>query len=359
MFPLAAENPDCLLSPGATTQGALLSLGSAMAADVVGKPLDSTIPAVFTYLGQFIDHNITAQTDREIGISRIATPDGMVMDITPLAAHEVAEKLINGRRPLLDLSQMYGDGPSLGAGAGPTEAGPLFEPDKRMRVAPAPPGFDVPRQNDGNGTADIADMRNNENVNISQLHCAFLLFHNKVAGGLPAALNDADRFIKAQRLVRWAYQYVVLNDYLPAVCDKTVVRDVLTNGLRYYAPDEERLFMPFEFSVAAFRFGHSMIRPSYTMNGATTLTLTQALDVKGLLDPGPPPQIAGANIIAWHNFAKVASEPPPQLARKIDPLISLDLGNLPVTLPGSAIPIGSLLKHLARRNLRLSGHDRR
>ncbi len=69
MFPLLAENPDYLLTPGATTQGALLSLGTAMAADTLAMPLDSTIPAVFTYLGQFIDHNITAQTDREIGVA--------------------------------------------------------------------------------------------------------------------------------------------------------------------------------------------------------------------------------------------------------------------------------------------------
>ncbi len=113
MFPLLAADPDCLLPPGATTQGALLSLGTAMATDAGALP-DSTIPAVFTYLGQFIDHNITAQTDREIGVSRIATPDGNVMDITPLPSKEVVEKLVNGRRPKLDLNQVYGDGPALG-----------------------------------------------------------------------------------------------------------------------------------------------------------------------------------------------------------------------------------------------------
>jgi hypothetical protein len=79
MFPLLAANPACLLPPGAATQGALLALGGAMAADTEAMPNDSSIPAVFTYLGQFIDHDITAQTDREIGISRIATPDGNVM----------------------------------------------------------------------------------------------------------------------------------------------------------------------------------------------------------------------------------------------------------------------------------------
>ena len=128
MFPLQAANPECVLPPGASTQGALLSLGTAMASDTLTMSLDSTIPAVFTYLGQFIDHNITAQTDREIGVSRIATPDGNVMDITPLPSSEVVQKLVNGRRPKLDLSQLYGDGPGLGTNASPTEADELFDP---------------------------------------------------------------------------------------------------------------------------------------------------------------------------------------------------------------------------------------
>ena len=92
MFPLLAAKPECLLPPGATTQGCLLSLGTAMASDTLANPGDLTIPAVYTYLGQFIDHNITAQTDREIGASRIATPDGNVMDIAPLSSHDAGQE---------------------------------------------------------------------------------------------------------------------------------------------------------------------------------------------------------------------------------------------------------------------------
>jgi len=351
MFPLLAANPECTLTPGATTQGALLALGTAMASDDLTMPLDSTIPAVFTYLGQFIDHNITAQTDREIGVSRIATPDGNVMDITPLPAKEVVKKLVNGRRPKLDLNQLYGDGPGLGMNASPTEGDELFDPTTLFfNVVSDPPGFDVPRQNDG--TAIIADMRNNENINVSQLHCAFLLFHNKVAAALPAALSKDQRYIRARQLVRWAYQYIVLNDYLPNVCDPVVVNDIAANGVRYYAPDNDLLFMPLEFSVAAFRFGHSMIRPQYQLNATTKLDLPKILSVGMLLTGGPPPKVAAADIIAWHNFANLGGgHPAPQMARQIDPLISAGLANLPVFLQGSQIPVGALLQHLARRNL--------
>ncbi len=123
------------------------------------------------------------------------------------------------------------------------------------------------------------------------------------------------------------------------------------SSYRYYAPDNDLLFMPLEFSVAAFRFAHSMIRPQYQLNAATMLTLAQILNVGALLTGGPPPEVASADIIAWHNFAKIGGHPAPQMARRIDPEISQALGSLPVFLPGSNISIGALMQHLARRNL--------
>lgn len=354
MFPLLAENPDWLLPPGANTQAALLALGTAMATDDISQSNNSTMPAIFTYFGQFIDHNITAQTDREIGLSRIATPDGNVMDLTPLPADKVAQKLINGRRPQLDLEQVYGDGPALGTGVNlsETEADILYDMQKELRVVAVPPGFDVPRQPDG--TAIIADMRNNENLNISQLQCAFLLFHNKVAAALPGSPSNDQRYVTARRLARWAYQYVVVNDYLRTVCDPVIVDDILANGNRYYAPNSDAAFMPLEFSVAAFRFGHSMIRPQYNLNpthsGTAALPLSEILNVGSLLDGTG--KLRPEFIIQWHNFAKIAAHPDPQMARRIDPLIAKDLGNLPINLPGSkTIPAGPLLQQLARRNL--------
>lgn len=351
MFPLAAADSRSLLAPGATTQGCLLSLGSAMAADSGAPATDSTIPAVFTYLGQFIDHDITAQTDREIGVSRIAGPDGTVMNIEPIPSAECTQKLINGRRPLLDLDQVYGDGPSLGAGAGPSEADVLFDHDLLFRVSVTGAGFDVPRQKT-DGTAIIADTRNNENLNISQLHCAFLRFHNQVALALSGGLNDTQRFIQAKRLVRWAYQYVVINDYLNNVCDQNIVSDIVTNGPRYYSPNDNQLFIPLEFSVAAFRFGHSMIRPSYQINDTTNLPLPQVLNVGGLLS-GDPKVLDAGDVVQWHHFAEISGQPgTPQPARSIDPFIASSLGQLPVHVPGSSSALaGPLLRHLAQRNL--------
>ena len=199
-----------------------------------------------------------------------------------------------------------------------------------------------------------ATTRTSTSVNCTVRSCCSTMRSQR---NCPAALSADQRYIRARQLVRWAYQYIVLNDYLPTVCDPAVVSDVTANGLRYYAPDNDLLFMPLEFSVAAFRFGHSMIRPQYQLNAATPpLSLMQLLNVGGLLDGGVPPKVAGANIIAWHNFAQIGSQPAPQMARKIDPLISAgprkppglpagleDSGGRSVAAPGAAESAARLL----------------
>ena len=45
-----------------------------------------------------------------------------------------------------------------------------------------------------------------------------------------------------------------------------MVDDVLRRGNRFYRPPAGDAFMPIEFGAAAYRFGHSMVRPSYRAN---------------------------------------------------------------------------------------------
>ena len=125
--------------------------------------------------------------------------------------------------------------------------------------------------------------------------------------------------------------------------------DVAANGLRYYAPDNDLLFMPLEFSVAAFRFGHSMIRPQYQFNAATTVTLTQVLRGR-VARRGHSTESRRQPISLWRNFAQIGGQPAPQMARKIDPLISAGLGTSRVPA-GFEDSDGRVLQHLARRNL--------
>src|SRR4029453_3408211 len=46
-----------------------------------------------------------------------------------------------------------------------------------------------------------------------------------------------------------------------------LVTDILQRGRRFYRPDDEdEAAIPVEFQGAAYRFGHSMVRPSYRAN---------------------------------------------------------------------------------------------
>ncbi|GAB4351902.1 MAG: heme peroxidase family protein [Kiloniellaceae bacterium] len=358
MLPEAAASEECLLPVAERTVDALIALGGAMgdASTPPDPALDSQIPAAFTYLGQFIDHDITARTDRENGLSRIAQDDGRPRPFLPVPPQQVAAELKNGRRPQLDLDSLYGDGPALIAGAD-TEAAALYDAASgKLRLQQLGPGLiDLPR--DGRG-ALIADGRNDENVNISQLHAAFAAFHNKVVDLVGGAPSAAEKYSKARQIVRWTYQYVVAHDYLPRVCDRTVVNEVLRNGPYFFGPGTggDALFMPIEFSVAGFRFGHSMIRPSYRLGSGAPLAIESIL---GVSHPRPPAddlleEVAGqwrlkaANLTRWSNFLEFPAAPAPQRARKIDPLISKGLFDLPFE---SAAGPAAMIRHLAQRNL--------
>lgn len=346
LFPKLARDPERRIVANGDTQAALEALGDAMAdpgtADAPAAAFDSQIPAVFTYLGQFIDHDITARTDRD-GTVTVIGDDTQVGDPDVIVAN-----LKNGRRPQLDLDSVYGDGPGLlpGSESLADELG-LFRPTHALHLQREGLRVDLPRQPDG--TAIIADGRNDENVIISQLHAAFLAFHNVVMArqhGSPAL-----RYIRARQLVRWAFQYIVINEYLPAVCHPAVVADVVANGPRFIGDTAGHAgtFMPLEFSVAAFRFAHSMIRPFYVLN-------SEGGEVKREIDklffPGRnPADFLGANgmlkpefRIDWERFIPDGASV--QFARRFDPRLSLGLFDL--NFDGEE---GSVFRRLAVRNL--------
>jgi heme peroxidase len=108
-------------------------------------------------------------------------------------------------------------------------------------------------------------------VIVSQFQGLMLRFHNVLA-----TRNPGMAFTEVQRLVRFHYQWVVLNDFLPTVVSESVLGQVLPHvvnattviadppTLDFFDPGEP--VMPLEFSAAAYRFGHSMIRPGYRLN---------------------------------------------------------------------------------------------
>jgi hypothetical protein len=230
-----------------------------------------TIPAGYTYLGQFIDHDITF--DPASALQQQNDPDA----------------LEDFRTPRLDLDCVYGRGPADQPYlyAKPARAKFILGENRGIAGMDRP---DLPRTPDG--TALIGDKRNDENKIVAQLQALFMKFHNKVFDALaprfPAPAQQDSRFLEAQRIVRWCYQFIVLHDFLPKVCDPAVVHKVMPSGdargpdLHFYHPHGGSAFIPVEFSVAAYRFGHSMVRPSYALNAVakSTAVFTSGVKIK-------------------------------------------------------------------------------
>jgi hypothetical protein len=212
------------------------------------------IPAGFTYLGQFIDHDLTFDKTT-----------------VTLGSHISPAQLVQARSPSLDLDSLYGAGPQEPASADFYEADGLHL--KMGSTTDDRQGFDLPR---GAGStaaqrrkAVIPDPRNDENLAVAQTHLAMIRFHNRVVdtqlGGVPAA----QKFAKAREIVTKHYQWVVRTDYLPRICRAGVVNDVFNNNRKVFevgAAPTDPPTMPIEFSVAAFRLGHSMVRGAYNWN---------------------------------------------------------------------------------------------
>jgi hypothetical protein len=137
----------------------------------------------------------------------------------------------------------------------------------------------------------IGDKRNDENNIVVQIHALWQRFHNKIMvdlakpttkkGDARDGITGLGAFNTAQRLVRWHYQWVVMHDFVRRMVGDKMFEAVYNHGrpdLQYYKPEAARYpFMPVEFSVAAYRFGHSMIRPSYSLSAAIPHQKTRQL----------------------------------------------------------------------------------
>ena len=289
-------------------------------------PDNGLIPAGWTFFGQFVDHDLT-------------------LDRTPLGMQQQDEDaLTNFRTSFFDLDSVYGEGPD-----GSPE---LYEPGSggklRLREVPGATGaskFDVPR--DANGLAQIGDGRNDENVIISQLHAAFLQFHNAVFDSL-SKLPLGQRFNRANRLVRWHYQWIVLHEFLPLTVGPETVERILLEGRKFYFPEQSGPFMPIEYAGAVYRFGHSQVRPGYRINATTVRPL-----FTGANDPGGSSLNGGfpftpAEMVDWPIFFAINGSAP-TAGKAIDTLLSTPLLDLP--FPAVAEDTPPSQRSLAVRNL--------
>ena len=357
--------------------------------DAAGGELDNPeLPAGYTYLGQFIDHDLTFDP------------------VSSLERQNDPNALTSFRSPGLDLDSVYGSGPKdqpylyadddaakmrLGLGEGDAEP---REPDlPRIRQLDA--------QGHGTGrdaVALIGDPRNDENIIVSQLHLAFLKLHNRLVDGItgvdqavdfaPHLWTTAQPFREAQRLTRWHYQWVVLTDFLPKIMDPAVYTSLVSTSVpagggpparevgnrRFYTP-KNTPYIPVEWSVGAYRFGHSQIRATYNLNdivrdvaifidspteetrlqhlaGGRVLPAFWSVDWRFFfrqpaVDPPQPPTPVPADHWSGQSPAAPANPQDPfrflQPSRRIDTQLAAGLQHLPGAEEGMA--------ELAKRNL--------
>jgi hypothetical protein len=297
------------------------------------NPNNATHTAGITFFGQFIDHDITFDTTSTMGVP---TDPGSSQ---------------NSRTPSLDLDSVYG--------AGPVASPQLYDSmdQTKMRIDSGGIFEDLPRTSDGANTGIIADPRNDENLMIAGLQCAFILFHNNAADWARANGYADSAFAQARRLTTWHYHWLVLHELLPLIVGQALVDDVLTKGRRFYTPRLGEGFIPVEFQAAAYRFGHSIVRPSYRANlkgDDGNPFFAMVFDPAGEGQTDPVDLRGGARaprrFIGWQTFFDFGDgevKPNKRIDTKIStPLFDLPLGAIASHDPPQALPQRNLLRQL-------------
>ena len=277
---------------------ALQELGKSMVEDVKAGDHagDSEMPAGYTFLGQFIDHDLTLDTTTDLGLE-------IKGDF----------ELLNARTPDLDLDSVYGGGPKR---TPHLYRLPYIRVGRLISDSERTPRYDLFRTkasyyygpSGGEAVALLGDPRNDENIVVSQLHAAFIAFHNRTVdilveadyahqrerycdGGrdcgtheLAEALPpDVKRkiFETAQDHVIHFYHRLIVEDFLPRVIGPEHTANLLKKGRDFYYPDGFRnrkghiddVSIPVEFAAAAFRYGHSQVRENYALRNGVKIDL--------------------------------------------------------------------------------------
>jgi Animal haem peroxidase len=310
----------------------LMELGRRME-DSPGRDDHPSLHAGYTYLGQFIAHDISFTQQNVIP-----------------ASHIPPDQIPQLRNPSLELDSLYGDGPesdkhrdlyeggtslklglTVGTGAGVTA------PEYRN---------DLPRSEKKGPSyrrAIIADERNDDNLIVAQTQVAFMKFHNAVIADLNEKGVAANKlFSEARKKVVQHYQWIVLNDFLPKIIDEDVLKKVIQTypSKHFDLQPGPKPFIPAEFAFAAFRFGHSLVRNVYNWNPINDrIGLMRLLSLTGKNGNLEATEALSSDwIIDWTRFYDfsgfgIPRNPKLNLARAVQTSLATSFKELPLREP--------------------------
>jgi heme peroxidase len=288
---------------------AVTALGKAMIDDgtrVSDERPEILLDAGYTYFGQLLSHDLTKDIS--------SVDEAWQME---------PEQLQNLQTPRLDLHVLYGGGPD-----GSPE---LYEDDGVRLKFGAPNGartpFDICIAK--NGERLLADERGAENLVLRQMTAVFARLHNSAVEQFHPSIRCLNTlFSQAQRQTRRQFQYLVVHDYLQSVLDNEIYRRVFVNGKA--GIDWDSFSIPIEFSAAAMRFGHAMVRPNYLFSFGKEMFLQELLGKTA--DRGP---LQEDQEISWGFFFQGAGPENTVTSRPIDTKLAPPFQHLPPDLIGT------------------------
>ena len=259
----------------------------------------------YTYFGQLLAHDLTKDTSS-----------------LDEAWRKEPHELKNSQTPKLDLDVLYGGGP----GVSPE----LYEDDDtRLKVGSS---SDVGKRFDicvgAQGERILADDRGAENLILRQMTAVFARLHNFAVEQFRETISDPAKLFERARLqTQWQFQWLVIKDYLPTLLDLDIYKRVFVEGkstIRW-----NNFSIPIEFSAAAMRFGHAMVRPNYLFSFGNDMLLSNVFGRTP--DRGALPDALEIN---WGFFFQGAGPAGSVTTRPIDTRLSVPLHALPRNLIG-------------------------
>lgn len=209
-----------------------------------------SLSSMAAFWGQVVDHDIVrSQANASDGLFSIAmTPvDSVLLNMT-----RNAHRLVNGCRetvteitPTLDASFVYGDAVLL----------PELRNGTHCRLKTSE-GNLLPLDPLDSTSFLSGDTRNTEHSVLASFHTLFMREHNRLCGVLDAlkpSWTEDEKFWKARQIVRAKVQHITYNEWLPTLMGSQA------SLLSSVTPLGTGVRMSMEFSVVAYRFGHSMI----------------------------------------------------------------------------------------------------